>query len=510
MRINRLLQGMAVTALAAAAWTGIGAADASASISINDVSVNTNDQQIVVTPGQGDKEVLFGIAKKGNNKKAGKTVFKISAWDVHDVNGSSEVKMDLSKLNATKENFIAVMTGDMDTPYIIRIPAADKVNVLTYNAEKHELDFKAGNSKRNAVAAKAFQYRIPGGGWTTVNENEVDKGVARNIFSEYQSQGASLYIRTLAVQEELKQDSYYSDVYDANNLNNKLEVYLAGTLPGKISKLNIAKQANGPAVSVQYTAGTVTLPKAAEYRVLLKKQEKGKEAGSEITYKYEFKEFQKTEGDTTITTNIEETNATKATTGVKVDTLLSTAAEPATTGAVGILEVRTKAKANDSSPKKAKCASKWTRINLEVTAPLTDKELGDEATITSASSVDVASGGAGVMHAVVKDSNDKVIVSVAYGDSSESGGIWKGTIRFTNIGSDDYQIIASKEKVDDVSKLPATGAKTLAAGNTSTKIVNLTNVESGSYIYIRKAGNQSKKKWAGVYRLFGVADIPKK
>ena len=487
MRINRLLQGMAVTALAAAAWTGIGAADASASISINDVSVNTNDQQIVVTPGQGDKEVLFGIAKKGNNKKAGKTVFKISAWDVHDVNGSSEVKMDLSKLNATKENFIAVMTGDMDTPYIIRIPAADKVNVLTYNAEKHELDFKAGNSKRNAVAAKAFQYRIPGGGWTTVNENKVDKGVARNIFSEYQSQGASLYIRTLAVQEELKQDSYYSD---------------AGTLPGKISKLNIAKQANGPAVSVQYTAGTVTLPKAAEYRVLLKKQEKGKEAGSEITYKYEFKEFQKTEGDTTITTNIEETNATKATTGVKVDTLLSTAAEPATTGAVGILEVRTKAKANDSSPKKAKCASKWTRINLEVTAPLTDKELGDEATITSACTIDAATSG-GIKYAVVveKDSAgvERKLVTVAYGASEK-------TIRFTNIGSDDYQILVSKEEVDDISKLPATGAKTLAAGNVSTKIVNLTNVEQGSYIYIRKAGNQSKKKWAGVYRLFGVVD----
>lgn len=502
MRINRLLQGMAVTALAAAAWTGIGAADASASISINNVCVNTNDQQIVVTPGQGDKEVLFGIAKKGNNKKAGKTVFKISAWDVHDVNGSSEVKMDLSKLNATKENFIAVMTGDMDTPYIIRILAADKVNVLTYNAEKHELDFKAGNSKRNAVAAKAFQYRIPGGGWTTVNENEVDKGVTRNVFSEYQSQGASLYIRTLAVQEELKQDSYYSDVYDANNLDNKLPVYLAGTLPGKISKLNIAKQANGPAVSVQYTAGTVTLPKAAEYRVLLKKQEKGKEAGSENTDKYEFKEFQKTEGDKTITTNIEETNATKATTGVKVDTLLSTAAEPATTGAVGILEVRTKAKANDSSPKKAKCASKWTRINLEVTAPLTDEELGDEKVITSACSIDAATSG-GIKYAVVveKDSAgvERKLVTVAYGAS-------EGTIRFTNIGSDDYQILVSKEEVDDISKLPATGAKTLAAGNVSTKIVNLTNVEQGSYIYIRKAGNQSKKKWAGVYRLFGVVD----
>ena len=505
MRINRLLQGMAVTALAAAAWAGIGSAGASASININNVSVNTNDQQIVVTPGPGDKEVLFGIAKKGNNRKAGKTVFKVSAWDVHDVNGAAKVTMDLSKLNAAKDNFIAVMTGDMDTPYIIRIPASDKVNVLTYNAEKHVLDFKAGNNKRNAVAVKAFQYRIPGGGWTTVNEDKVNKGVTENIFSEYQSYGASLYVRTLAVQENLKQDSYYSDVYDAGNIDKKLEVYVAGKLPGKISKLNIAKQANGPAVSVQYAAGTLTLPKAAEYRVLIK------EEGADGKSNYTFKEFQKTEGDKTSTTNIEATNATKVTKGVKVDTLLSTDAKPATAGAAGVLEVRTKAKVNDSSPKKAKCASKWTRVNIEITAPLTDDELGGTETIAKATSTDSVSGG--VLHAIVrvkKDDKYIEVVKVDYGTSATSGSI--GTIRFTNIGSDDYQITVSKEKVDDVSKLQTTGTgvKTLAAGNVSTKIVNFTNVEDGSYIYIRKAGNQSKKKWAGVYRLFGVADFPKK
>ena len=54
------------------------------------------------------------------------------------------------------------------------------------------------------------------------------------------------------------------------------------------------------------------------------------------------------------------------------------------------------------------------------------------------------------------------------------------------------------------------GAITLAAGSSSTKIANLSDVKDKSYIYIRKAGNQSKKKWVGVYRLFGRADIPKK
>lgn len=503
MRIKKLLQGAAVTALAMAAWAGAGSAGASASINIDAVDVNEDNQEIIVEPGD-NREVLFGVAKKGTNRKSGKTTFKISAWDVHDVNGAEEVKMDLSKLNATKDNFIAVMTGDMEIPYIIRIPASDKVNVLTYNAEKHELEFLAGSSKRNAVAATKFQYRIPGGGW---KEKDLVKGVIKDVFSEYQCYGASLYVRTCAVDKKLEEDTYYSDAYDALNLDNKIPVYVSGTLPGKISKLNIAKQANGPSVSVQYAAGTLTLPKAAEYRVLTA-EEAAKGTDNSIVYK--FKKFDVTENGETKQLEIAPTNATKATKGVRADVLLGSEAEPATSGSVGILEVRTKAKANDSSPKRAKCASKWTRINLEVTAPLSDTELGGQSVITSASSVAV-SGGAGVKYAVVKDSEGKnTLVSVAYGDSKcdKDSKKWKGTIRFTNVGSDDYQIVVSDKKVTNVSELPTTGVKTLAAGNTSTKIVNLTNVESGKFIYIRKAGNQSKKKWAGVYRLFGVADIP--
>lgn len=497
MRIRRLLQGTAVTALSVLAWAGAGSADTSASISASNVNVDTKAQQIVVTPNSGDKEVLFSVAKKGSNKKTGKTTFKMSAWDVHDVNGSGNITMDLSKLNATRENFIAVMTGDMDKPFIIKIPASDKVNVLTYNAQKHELEFKAGDSKRNAIAATSFEYRTPSGKWS--EKQNLDNGVIKDIFEEYQYQGASLYVRTCNVQEELKADTYYSNVYDASNLDNKLDVYVSGKLPGKISKLNIAKQANGPAVSVQYTAGTLTLPKAAEYRVLVKGQGNS----------YSFKEFDIIkDGQVTGKETVVLTDETKTTKDVRIDTMLGSKDNPATSGAIGVLEVRTKAKENNSSPKKAKCASKWTRVNLEVTAPLTDEELGGADIIATSSAIgEAVSGGAGVANAVVIKDGKKV-VSVQYGDSSKgTDEKWKGTIRFTNIGDDDYQIIASKET--DITKL-GDGAKTLAAGNTSTKIVNLTNVEDGSYIYIRRAGNQSKKKWAGVYRLFGRADIPKK
>lgn len=502
MRIKRLLHGSAIAVLAVLSWAVAGSAGTSASIGISNIKVDTKAQQVVVTPGAKDKEVLFSVAKKGSNGKTGKTTFKMSAWDVHDVTGNGNIVMDLSKLNATKENFIAVMTGDMDKPFIIKIPASDKVNVLTYDAQKHELEFKAGDSKGNAVAATSFEYRTQNGKWSEVQE--LEKGIAKNIFEQYQFQGASLYVRTCNVQKDkLEADAYYSNVYDASNLDNKLDVYVAGKLPGKVSKLNIAKQANGPAVSVQYTAGTLTLPKAAEYRLLVKGED-----GS-----YNFKEFDTTKDGQDVKEKIVSTDATTATKGVRIDTMFGTTDNPATSGAIGVLEIRTKAKENNSSPQRAKCASKWTRIGLEVTAPLTVPELGGAATMAAASAVgEAASGGAGIANAVVLNKDGKKVVSVQYGDSSEgTDGKWKGKIRFTNIGDDEYQIIAVENEVKDIAELEKVkGAIILAAGSSSTKIATLSDVKNESYIYIRKAGNQSKKKWVGVYTLFGRADIPKK
>ena len=140
MRLKKLLQGTAFTVLATAVCLAAGKTDASAQISQDSVTVDTDKQQMIVKPETGDKEVVISVAKKG--KKRGNITFKMSQWDVHDVNGAKEVKVDLSKLSNVKDNFIAVKTEDMDTPFIVRIPAAAKVNVITYNAEKHELDFR--------------------------------------------------------------------------------------------------------------------------------------------------------------------------------------------------------------------------------------------------------------------------------------------------------------------------------------------------------------------------------
>lgn len=513
MRLKKLLQGTAFAVLATAACLGTGKTDASAQVSKDSVTVDTDKQQMIVTPEADDKEVIINVAKKG--KKKGNITFKMSQWDVHDVNGAKEVKIDLSKLNNVKENFIAVKTEDMANPFIVRIPAAAKVNVITYNAEKNELDFKAGTKKSDAKAAESFQYRTPYGSWS--KPETLTDGKISGIFKKYQYQGLGIYLRTPATKAKetlTPNDGDYKNVYDAQN-NTKLQVYDSGSFPGKITKLNIAKQAKGPSVPVQYGAGTVTIPKAVEYRVLIKNSE---------TETYEFKQF-KVNGETkdgepanSETETIKTADKFKATTNVKVADLLSMSdGTPATSGAIGILEVRTASKVNDSSPKKAKCASNWTRVAIQVTSPFTDDELGGDNVIASASCIVASVGAVDIQYAkIYKVGVDKdgkktfqTLVAATYGSIDETTRN-KGTVRFTNIGNDSYQIVVSKTKIDSdsIDQLDTKNVKTLAArGSSASKMLNWTNIEDGSYIYIRKAGNQSTKTWAGVYRLFGVVDF---
>ncbi|HBA97379.1 MAG TPA: hypothetical protein DCZ23_04640 [Lachnospiraceae bacterium] len=524
MRLKKLLQGTAFAVFATAAWLGAGG-DASAQVAPANVKVDTEKQQMIVKPEADDKEVIISVAKKG--KKKGNITFKMSQWDVHDVNGAKEVKVDLSKLSNVKDNFIAVKTEDMAVPFIVRIPAAAKVNVITYNAEKHELDFKAGAKKNYAKAAEKFQYRTPYGSWS--EPEALTEGKKADIFQKYQYRGLGVYLRTPATKSGealIPNNGDYKNVYDAKNIDTKLSVYDSGSFPGKITKLNVAKKAKGPAVPVQYGAGTVTLPKAVEYRILIKNDETGT---------YEFKQFKAAteakEGEPAVTETktIETADKARATKNVKVADLLSvTEGQPATSGAAGVLEVRTAGKPNDYKPKKAKCASNWTRIAIEVTAPFTDEELGGKEVIASASSIVTSEsaigkttyGDAGVRYAkICKISEDgktsTPVVTVSYGTSSPlssaTGSAVKGTVRFTNIGDEPYQIVVSKTEVMNIDDLDTKNAKTLAArGRAASKMLSYTNIEDKSYIYIRRAGNQSTKTWAGVYRLFGVVDFPKK
>ena len=127
MEMNKIMKGTALTALAAATWFAAGTTDAAAkdatnSIDISDVyfSLGAYDDSdegyydtynpYVGADVEGATEIHIGIGTYNKNKGT----VKVSSWDVYD-NGSAA---DLSKLNSTKDNYIAIKTEKSDPIYI--------------------------------------------------------------------------------------------------------------------------------------------------------------------------------------------------------------------------------------------------------------------------------------------------------------------------------------------------------------------------------------------------------
>ena len=355
MRIKRVLQGTALTALTAIAWFGSGSA-ASAAVSIQDVEFD--EEGISLEVQFSDTELMAGIAKVDKNKKA-----KVTAWDVYEpAEGAStgSAKIDLSKLNVTKDNYIALMTNDMESPLYVKLAAAAKRNRITFRGNTARIsDFKADGED---IKEKEIDYRRTTDAWGASGKvSELD-------FSEYQYQGATLYVRVKGINKLKAANGKTDDIKDGkvsvvpagSTTEVSVDVYNIGSLPGKETKLNIAKQANGPSVPVDYTKGTVTINKNLEYRVI-------KESGTATYNAIGSKEVKTVAGLLEATANVQ-------------------AADSA------ILEVRKAAITNG----KGKCASKWTRVKIENPKELlldsaNTKDIKD-ATIEQPASISTSAG----------------------------------------------------------------------------------------------------------------------
>lgn len=308
MRIKRVLQGTALAALAAAAWMGA-SSDASAAVNNTAIEKTTDGNYVLsVTADTSDLEVMVGVAKV--SAKDGKA--KVSAWDVYE---GSSAKVDLSKINVANDNFFAVKTDDMAKPMFVGIAASVKKNKIDFNAGSAKITkIQSTRLKATSDYTGKIECRTVNGNWSELTQD--------SSFANYQYQGATLYIR---LPQDSAQTTEKKDVIDVttNKANTKtIKVTQLGSLPSKETKLNIAKQANGPKVAVDYVKGLVTIPAKTEYRVIV--------------------------------------NSVVSPTAVG-DTKIST-----TPGALlesndkAVLEVRKAA----STDKKGKAASKWTRVTL--------------------------------------------------------------------------------------------------------------------------------------------------
>ncbi len=443
MRIKRVLQGTALTALTAIAWFGSGSA-ASAAVSIQDVEFD--EEGISLEVQFSDTELMAGIAKVDKNKKA-----KVTAWDVYEpAEGAStgSAKIDLSKLNVTKDNYIALMTNDMESPLYVKLAAAAKRNRITFRGNTARIsDFKADGED---IKEKEIDYRRTTDAWGASGKvSELD-------FSEYQYQGATLYVRVKGINKLKAANGKTDDIKDGkvsvvpagSTTEVSVDVYNIGSLPGKETKLNIAKQANGPSVPVDYTKGTVTINKNLEYRVI-------KESGTATYNAIGSKEVKTVAGLLEATANVQ-------------------AADSA------ILEVRKAAITNG----KGKCASKWTRVKIENPKELlldsaNTKDIKD-ATIEQPASISTSAG---------------AIIEAGYKLNSKQTEVTH--LVLTNKCEDNYEYYIG-------SSAPATGDKAIKPIKKG-KIINIKQGDvSGRNIYIRLAGDKKAKRWAGAWKQVGT------
>lgn len=342
MRIKRVLQGTALTALAAAAWMGAGS-DASAAVKVDGAQIVKGldgGYKLQVKADNDDIEIMAAVVKPNKDGKV-----KISAWDVYEGN---EANIDLSKLNVTTDNFIALKTDSMDKPAFVGIAAASKKNKVTFNA---------GTAKVTQIDITVLKTTIPS------YEGEIEYRTANGQcwsdfdkskdLTAYQYQGATLYLRVSQDVSNATEKKNLIDITNDKNNTETINVKQVGSLPGKETKLNISKQANGPKVAVDYVKGTVTIPKGSVYRVVAN-------------------------------------NATGAVIGDKglSDKLVATPGAILENAQKGVLEVR-KAAVTEN---KGKAASKWTRVDLVMPKDVTITQ----TTVTTGSAANASVSGASI------------------------------------------------------------------------------------------------------------------
>lgn len=482
MRIKRVLQGTALAALAAAAWIGAGS-DASASaeevaadptlggISAyyyggHSIGFSTNDTEF--------KEIIVGIAKAD---KSGASA-KVSSWDIYDIDndneyGIYEAWVNLQKVNIAKDAFIAVKTDKMETPVFFKIDANAAKTKAELNAGTREVTFKVNNTAVdvNKDGSKVVdEYGQYYGRYNDDDYNNNNIPITKDgkilIDSEYQYQGAVMYFGLAGIKYNTDKELAKAKITDKTDskTGKETEIITVGKFPSKQAKLNVPKQANGPAIPVDYVKGTIKIKKGVELRVV------GENGISKAVSGSAASAF---ENKTVLVGDFYD--------AIKAKDFASMLGEEK-----GALEVRVAAKTDG----KGKAASKWTRVAIEKPKAIEVKAVKEDASeVTTSSAVAYTVSGASV--------------ELKYTSNKKTGAADKGLILDNK---SDYKIDyvignTTAPKADDKGKVDS--MKTVAK-----KAVTIKNLSDNQVIWVRIAGNKNEKQWASDWKELITVKIP--
>ncbi len=446
MKIKRMVQGTALAALAAAAWMGAGS-DASAAIKVSDITYNGGTYLDVDSTANDTLEIMVGIAKGADKDKA-----KVSAWDVYE---GKNACVDLSKMNVTKDAYLAVKTDKDEIPVFVKIDAAPKTLKAELNSGTGEVVFKVNgtattnvegdfftNSKNKLYIEKTLQYQGATKYWY-VPGNEYDTTDKKNIKT----------IKDLTDDKKNGKDATLVTIWQFSS---------------KQAKLSIPKQANGPAVNVDYVKGTVKVKAGVEVRTvgdsISGTTDNTAIVGKTVPVGDLFKEkvFKTEDGKSDITLP---DNAT--------------------------LEVRVAAKTDG----KGKAASKWTRVAIQKPQEVKSKIDSSGAASPSTKSA--------MKFKVSSSAVSEASIEVKY--TADKKGVANGGLVIDNKAgyAIDYVISSTTPAPND--KGVVAGSKTIRAAKSAT----LKKLSDGNQIWIRISGDKNKKQWASAWKEFHKVAQPK-
>ncbi len=452
MKIKRMVQGTALAALAAAAWMGAGS-DASAAIQVSDISyfgdtildVNSSDDDTL--------EIMVGIAKGADKDKA-----KVSAWDVYE---GSDACVDLSKMNVTKDAYLAVKTDKDEIPVFVKIDAAPKTLKAELNSGTGEVVFKVNGTATTNVEAYGLGHFS--------QDNKGEKKFYINETLQYQ--GATKYWCVPGNEYDTtdkKNIKTIKDLTDDKKNGKDATLVTIGQFPSKQAKLSIPKQANGPAVNVDYVKGTVKVKAGVEVRTV----------GDSISGTTDNTAIV---GKTVPVGDLFKPQVFKTEDGKSDITLPENAT----------LEVRVAAKTDG----KGKAASKWTRVAIQKPQEVTSDIDASGATSPSTKSA--------MKFKVSSSAVSEASIEVKY--TADKKGVANGGLVIDNKAgyAIDYVISSTTPAPND--KGVVTGSKTIKAAKNAT----LKKLSDGNKIWIRISGDKTKKQWASAWKEFHTVAQPK-
>lgn len=286
---KKLMKGVMTGALALTVIAGIGTVSASAESADPSASPEPSKSLVVgdeVMPGDsygsrsicvytGDVDTFYVAFP---TVKSDKVVVK--SWDVY-ATGTDYAIIDLSNLNATKDNYVALKTATKPDPIIIHYAAnKNKLKITCTPKDGAAPEIKAESKATGAAYTLYLRAGAYGGmpiegdvdyiekkdGEEVSYERVVNSLISKEEYDAFAMQGATIYADILPDSDEIVDAKKTWE--DKSDSNVKYKVYDAPFLSGVTAKFKIAKKANAPKVNIDYTKRIMKISDKMEYTTI--------------------------------------------------------------------------------------------------------------------------------------------------------------------------------------------------------------------------------------------------